>query len=114
MCEETLDLDGVAALFHAEPETVARYARTGELPGTRIGKRWIFLRKDVLAFLREQIDHDTTARRAEFAAPKSTADSQKPMLVLESQSSAAAVLLERPQRRRRAPLPVLPALQRVT
>src|SRR5690349_12750215 len=60
--EETLDLQGVATLFKAEPETVAQYARAGELPGTKMGKSWVFLREDVLEFLRKRIAVETEER----------------------------------------------------
>lgn len=60
---ETLGLAEVAALLRAESETVMQYARRGELPGTRLGKSWVFMREDVLGFLRKQITADTEARQ---------------------------------------------------
>ncbi|GAB7536293.1 hypothetical protein BGC_25100 [Burkholderia sp. 3C] len=38
----TLDLVGAAALLGAHPETIRLKARAGELPGRKVGKRWIF------------------------------------------------------------------------
>lgn len=93
--EETLDLQGVAALFRAEPETIAQYARSGELPGTKMGKSWVFLRDDVLAFLRERILQETQERRGQRC------DYTAPM-------QASAVLVEQKQRTRRTVLPALP------
>jgi hypothetical protein len=92
--DETMDLAAVAALLQADPETIAQYARTGELPGTRIGKGWIFLWEDVLAFLRQRIAADTAARRAKQTAP----------LV-----SVTVVAVEQTKTRRRTVLPSLPA-----
>jgi excisionase family DNA binding protein len=66
---ETLDIDGVAALLHAERETVMQFARRGELAGTRIGKSWVFLREDVIAFLRQHIAADTQARQRSICEP---------------------------------------------
>ena len=60
---ETLGVEEAAALLRAEAATVMQYARRGELPGTRIGKAWVFMRADVIAFLRSQIAADTDARR---------------------------------------------------
>jgi hypothetical protein len=103
---ETLNLDGVAALFGAEPETVALYARTGELPGTRIGKGWIFLREDALAFLRQRIARDTAARRAAQAKnDRATQQTEPP-----SPQKSTGVLLEHRSRQRRSKLPPLPIL----
>lgn len=38
----TLDLAGAAALLGAHPETIRLKARAGQLPGRKVGKRWIF------------------------------------------------------------------------
>lgn len=62
--EETMDLPAVAAFLGAKAETVAQLTRNGELPGAQMGKGWIFLREDVLIFLRERIAMETGARRA--------------------------------------------------
>jgi len=77
---ETLGAEEAAALLHAECATVMQYARKGQLPGTRIGKSWVFLREDVIAFLRAQIAADTEARRrqAETPAPLAVALSRRP------------------------------------
>lgn len=93
--EETLDLQGVATLFKAEPETIAQYARLGELPGTKMGKSWVFLREDVLAFLRKRILEETKERRI-----------RRTDHVTSPQPDA--VLLIRKPRTRRTTLPELP------
>jgi hypothetical protein len=104
--QETLDLDAVAALFHAEAETIVQYARTGELPGTRIGKGWIFLREDALGFLRQRIDKDTAARRAAHARVSGEAPAED----IPGAPKVVGVLVEPRPRSRRAELPPLPAL----
>ncbi|WP_459906965.1 helix-turn-helix domain-containing protein [Caballeronia sp. HLA56] len=38
----TIDLKQAAALLSAHPETVRLKAKAGELPGRKVGKRWIF------------------------------------------------------------------------
>lgn len=90
---ETLDVAAVATLLHAEPDTIMQRASKGELPGTRSGKSWMFLRDDVLAFLKAQVDKDTAARRRRQTSP--------PVL---------AVAVPPPAHRRRTALPVLPPL----
>lgn len=86
---ETLGISEVATLLHAENDTVMIYARSGKLPGTRIGRSWVFLRDDVLNFLRQQIATDTEERRRTSEQPK-------------------AVAIEGARRRR--PVPALPSL----
>lgn len=92
---ETLDLHGVAALCKAEPETIAQYARSGELPGTKMGKSWVFLRDDVLTFLRKRIAEETQLRRVKHT------DAAEP-------SPPEGVLVHRKTRTRRTTLPELP------
>ena len=89
---ETLDIDEAAALLHAEPETVMQFARRGELPGTRIGKSWVFLREDVIAFLRQHILADTQARQ------------------LQATGGPIAVTVSPLAKTRRRRLPELPAI----
>ena len=44
-------------------------ARVGKLPGAKIGKAWVFMRSDVIAYLRKKIDADTYDRRKKAASP---------------------------------------------
>jgi len=90
--DETLGVAEAAMLMRAENETVMLLARRGDLPGTRVGKSWVFLRDDVIAFLRGRIDAETEERRQHF--------SKTPL----------AIAMERPENPRRTPLPVLPVL----
>lgn len=63
------------------------YARRGALPGTRIGRTWVFMREDVLSFLRAQIDRDTEQRRQ-----KNNEDSARAALVPIARSKRRARL----------------------
>lgn len=91
--DDTMDPAQVAALLHAEPETIMQFARKGHLPGARIGKGWVFLRTDVFEFLRARIEEETTERRK--AAGSMPGELR------------AVLVKQRPARRRAAP-PVLP------
>ena len=93
--EETLGVSEAATLLHAENETVMLYARSGELPGTRIGKSWVFLKADVLSFLRNRILSDTEERRRHYA------------------KTPLAIAMERPKHVRRTKLPALPDLPKI-
>lgn len=91
---DTLDAAGAAALLNADAETVLLLARRGELPGTKIGKSWVFLRIDLLDFLSSKVRADTARRRKQVSEP----------------AIPTGVLLVTPQSRRRRKLPVLPQL----
>jgi hypothetical protein len=95
IANETLDLHGVAALCKAEPETIAQYARAGEIPGTKMGKSWVFLKDDVIAFLRKRIAEETELRRERHSI------GTKPF-------QPDAVLFNPKARKRRTVLPELP------
>ena len=94
---ETLDVAEVAALLRAEAETIMQLARRGELPGTRIGKSWVFLREDVIMFLKNQIVKETEERRRKQAS-----------------ITHSAVAVNPPVRNRRKALPVLPVVPSLT
>jgi excisionase family DNA binding protein len=92
---DTLNVTQAAALLFADTDTVLLLARQGALPGTKIGKCWVFLREDILEFLRRRIRQDTDERRRLLDQPK----------------MPLAELVPVPHRgRRRNALPVLPSL----
>lgn len=103
--DQTMDLASVASYLGAKAETVAQLARNGELPGAQIGKGWIFLREDVLAFLRMRIAQETDARRA----AKAGTHPQDPREAALTELHAVAVAYPR-GRTRRTVLPPLPDL----
>lgn len=51
--EDVLDGREVAELLHLPISTVLEYARRGVLPGRKLGRRWIFLRDEVEATVRQ-------------------------------------------------------------
>lgn len=99
MSNETMDLPTVAEYLGAKAETISQLARKGELPGAQIGKGWIFLREDVLAFLRNRIAAETEARRT----AKQGGEVQMSERVIQ------AVAVGQVRSRRRVP-PLLPEL----
>lgn len=102
---ETMDLQTAAAYLGAKNETISQLARKGELPGAQIGKGWIFLREDVLDFLRRRIAAETEVRRA-------TRDSESEALRKEEEHPQPVAVLKT-RTRRRAP-PLLPGLPSTT
>jgi len=96
MSTETMDLHEVALLCRAEPETIAQYARIGLLPGTKMGKGWVFLHDDVITFLRQRIAEETQLRRTRTGS----GELKKP----------EAIQVASAPKRRRTVLPDLPSI----
>lgn len=48
-----------ARFLGLHPKTVKRMARTGELPGCRLGRRWIFRPSELDALLRARVSSST-------------------------------------------------------
>ena len=82
---ETIDASECAALLRCSPDQVEEMARAGDLPGLKIGRAWLFVRHDLLAFLAEKARDEAQARRSK-RAPTAT---QAP---LKSRRRAAPVL----------------------
>ena len=59
---KTYDLIECADLLKVDRNTVLKIAGTGELPGAKIGRAWVFLEDDVLAFLRKKVHEQSLAR----------------------------------------------------
>lgn len=60
---DTIDVNQAAAMLFTSRGIVLALAKSGRLPGTKIGRSRVFLRADVLSFLRSRVDADTTSRR---------------------------------------------------
>ncbi|MDP3610035.1 MAG: helix-turn-helix domain-containing protein [Methylophilus sp.] len=50
----TLNLKEAAHLLKIHPVTLGDKARTGEIPGTKIGKCWVFVDVDLIDYIRAQ------------------------------------------------------------
>ena len=49
---EVLTADEAAALLRVSTKTVLGLARSGSLPGEKVGRAWRFVKSDVLAYVR--------------------------------------------------------------
>lgn len=67
----TVDLHEAADILKIHPTTAKRKALAGDLPGSRIGKRWVFVRDDLLDIIR-----GAWAQRARLGQSK---DSENPI-----------------------------------
>ena len=61
---ETLNLVQAAAFLHMSPSSLRQKAKAGEIPGSKPGKCWVFIRADLIRYLCEQQEKiRATARR---------------------------------------------------
>ena len=53
-----------AKLLRCNPDRLGELAARGEIPGTKVGKSWIFIEDELYAYLREKVARETQKRRA--------------------------------------------------
>jgi hypothetical protein len=58
----TFDLIECAEFLKVDRNTAMKLAGTGELPGAKIGRAWVFLEDDVVGFLRKKTLEQSLAR----------------------------------------------------
>lgn len=61
---DTIDSRECAELLHCTPEQVEELARKGNLPAIKIGRGWLFVRADLLAYLAEKAREEAASRRS--------------------------------------------------
>lgn len=61
---DTIGPDECAQLLRCTPEHVEELARQGELPAVKIGRGWIFVKADLLAYLAERAREEAAQRRS--------------------------------------------------
>lgn len=64
MTADTLNSEQCAELLHCTPEQVEELARAGEIPGVKIGRSWLFVRADLLAYLAQKAREEAAERRS--------------------------------------------------
>lgn len=109
--EPPIDATEAAAMMRCTPEQVEELVRDGELPATKIGRSWIFLRSVLLDHLARRSLEEMVERRAKRQAahqqdPKSARD-EPPQLRPVATIVQAGVM---PATGRRKSLPNLDAL----
>lgn len=62
---EVLDVKGTAALLTVGSDTVYALFTSGELPGRKVGRKWITTKTAVLRWIESTASTDTLARRIE-------------------------------------------------
>ncbi len=74
---DTLDLRAAAAFLHIHPVTLQEKARTGEIPGAKIGRCWVFVDVDLIEHIRSQYPRRVLqSERKEFESNHVTLQTQ--------------------------------------
>jgi excisionase family DNA binding protein len=58
----TIGLDEAAKILRCSESTVQQKAAAKEIPGTKIGRAWVFVPDDLLAYIRGQYGKDKKAK----------------------------------------------------
>lgn len=61
---ETIDVKECAALLMCSEETVEELTRTGEIPGMKYGRGWLYVRADLLAYVAQRAREEAEERRS--------------------------------------------------
>ncbi len=76
---DTIDATQCAELLLCTPEQVEALARDGDIPGLKLGRSWLFIRADLLAYLAERARAEAQDRRARRAAPAQGGSNVQPI-----------------------------------
>ena len=101
---KTLDIAECAEFLKINSTTASELAASGELPGAKIGRAWVFLLDDLVEYLRAEVRRQQAKRKGEETKPVA-----KPDLVKMDVISTFPAIRQK-SRGRRTPIPVLPEL----
>lgn len=104
--EESMNSEECAAFLHIHENTLMHLISTGEIPAAKIGKCWVFLKGDVVEYLRKQIRTSTAARKALHVVEVELDSSEQ-----RNEHAVTPTLIRRGAPRRKTPpkLPDLPS-----
>jgi excisionase family DNA binding protein len=74
---EILDVHMTAELLTVSPDTIYDLFKTGELPGRKVGRKWLTTRTAVLRWIENSAEEDTLARAIEQGDAKALAAALK-------------------------------------
>lgn len=100
----TLDLIECAEFLKIDRTTLLDIVHRGDILGAKIGRAWVFLEDDVVAYLREQVQAQTQKRIEQIRSGSSTTDERVHRAITKQLSATDP---RRPGRKAR-PLPQLP------
>ena len=59
---QTLNLTEAAAVLKVHENRVMEWASTGIIPAAKLGRAWVFIDEDLIAFVKKQIKEQTSTR----------------------------------------------------
>ena len=62
---KTYDINEAADFLKIDRSTALELAHLGTLPGAKVGRAWVFMEDELVAYLRDMTRKQTQARRAE-------------------------------------------------
>jgi len=92
----TYDINEAADFLKVDRSTALDLANLGSLPGAKVGRAWVFMEDELVAYLRDVTRKQTQVRRANAEAAQVLNQPQREPIPL--------------QRSRRRPVPDLPEL----
>ena len=93
----SLDLEGAAKFLGLHPDTLQSRAKSGDIPGAKIGKEWRFLELDLVAYFRSHYKKD----EPESTKCHSTKEAKRGGTTLSTKASGLENLLGLPIRSKR-------------
>ena len=91
MTDETINAEQCAELLYCTEQRIEELTRTGELPGMKFGRGWIYEKADLLAYIADRARKEAEERRQDLNARKAIPRLDMPI---------------RPRRQAPPPLPV--------
>lgn len=61
--DESMNSEQCANFLHIHENTLIEKISTGEIPAAKIGRGWVFLKSDIVDYLRKQIRTSTAERK---------------------------------------------------
>ena len=74
---KTYDINEAADFLKIDRSTALELAHLGTLPGAKVGRAWVFLEDELVAYLRDMTRKQTQARRAQAEATQILSEAQK-------------------------------------
>ena len=71
MTDETINAEQCAELLHCTEQRIEELTRSGELPGMKFGRGWIYVKADLLAYIADRARKEAEERRQDLNARKS-------------------------------------------
>ncbi len=97
---KTYDITEAAEFLKVDRSTVLDLASSGDLPGAKVGRAWVFLESDLVDYLRDKVRRQTNERREDTA-------------LRQRKSKEPSTFTAQPLTRRKRELPKLPELPEV-